>query len=403
MIKKIFWALLALLIAAIVALALSYFRPWATYRPSTMNSMFKPDLRIGFFRGMDQVFPKRDLAASTTPAPFAAGPSMPLPPTFTHEGQSVNTAKFLDDSDTTSLLVIKRGQLVLERYGEGADRESRHTSWSVAKSFVSTLVGMAVAEGKIRSLDDPVSVYLPELAGKPYGAASVRHVLQMGSGVVFDETYHSLLSDINWLFYRTFILGQRVNEVVAGRAQEAAPGTRFKYISSDTQILASLLTRVYGQTLTSLVQQNIWQPLGMESSAYWSIDRDRKDGQELGFCCLNATARDYAKLGQLYLQNGQWQGRQLLSREWVQAATTPQAAWQQPTGGPESFGYAYQWWVPGWSADARQTEFMARGHWGQHIYVNTETQVVIVRTSVDAQHRANMPMGMALYRTLAKM
>jgi CubicO group peptidase (beta-lactamase class C family) len=401
-VKRAVFALLLLLTLAVAALALSYFRPWATYRPSVMNSMFKPENRLDFFRNMDRVFPKRDIAASTSPAPFPKGEPLALPTTFESKDGVQDTTAFLDRTDTTSVYVVKNGNVIFEQYSKGANRDSKHTSWSVAKSFVGTLAGMALAEGKIKSLDDRAAMYMPELEGKPYGDSTVRSLLQMASGVEFDETYHHPLSDINWFFYRTFILGQRADSVVQNRARIAPPSTRFKYISSDTQVLGTLVARVYGQPLTKLIEQKIWQPLGMEQSAFWSIDRDRDDGQEIGFCCLNATARDYAKYGQLHLQNGVWQSKALLSPDWVAAATTPSASWQIPKAGDaNAFGYGFKWWIPGWKDGEQQTEFLARGHWGQHIYANRAKQVVIVRTSVDPKSLSNTAASMAFYRAVA--
>ncbi len=390
------------MLLAVIALALSYFRPWATHKPSTMNSMFKPENRIEFFRNMDRVFPKRDIAASTSPAPFAQGTVIALPASFAHASANENTNAFLDRSDTTSLFVLKNGKVAYENYFKGANRDSKFTSWSVAKTFVGTLAGIALAEGKIKSLDDRALIYLPELQGRDYGDSTIRSLLQMASGVKFDETYHHPLSDINWFFYRTFILGQRANTVVQGRERFAPPSAEFNYISSDTQLLGAILARVYAKPLASVLEEKIWQPLGMEQSAFWSIDRDHNEGQEIGFCCLNATARDFAKLGQLYLQNGEWQGKSLLSPQWVALATKPTEKWQQPDeDDPLDLGYAFKWWIPGWKKGEQQTEFLARGVWGQHIYVNTAKQVVIVRTSVDPRANANTSVSLSLYRAIA--
>jgi CubicO group peptidase (beta-lactamase class C family) len=401
LIKRVFLGLLVFVLLGVAALALSYFRPWATYRPSTMNSMFKPENRVEFFRNMDRVFPKRNIAASSAPVPFAQGTAIALPTSFTHAGANENAQAFLDRSDTTSLFVLKNGKIVYENYFKGATRDSRFTSWSVAKTFVGTLAGIAHAEGKIKSLDDRAVIYLPELQGKEYGNSTIRSLLQMASGVQFDETYHHPLSDINWFFYRTFILGQRADRVVQARERYAPPSSEFHYISSDTQLLGAIVARVYAKPLAKVLEEKLWQPLGMEQSAFWSIDRDRDDGQEIGFCCLNATARDFAKLGQLYLQDGQWHGKQVLSPKWVALATRPTESWQQPDeNDPDDLGYAFKWWIPGWKKGEQQTEFLARGVW-QHIYVNTAKQVVIVRTSVDPQANANTTRSLSLYRAIA--
>ncbi len=404
MIKRASLVLISVLLLAVGALSLLFFRPWAQFKPSTMNSLFKPDKRLAYFRGMDTVFPSRSIAASSTPLAFEAGASLALPVSFNTTKGAEPTEAFLDRTDTTSLVIIKNGKLVFERYFKGADQDSRFTSWSVAKSFLSTLVGVAVKEGKIKSLDDKISVYLPELAGQPYGESTVLSLLQMASGIQFDETYSNPLADINMLFYRTFIFNQRINSVAASHPRLRAPSTQFNYVSSDSQILSQVLARATGMSVADYLNTKLWQPLGMQSSAYWSLDRSAQEGgEELGFCCLNATAKDFAKLGQLYLQNGQWRGTDLLPTDWVQRATRPLQPFQQPD--PQRYdlmGYAWQWWVPNnRPGAARQTEFMARGVWGQSIWVDEARQLVIVRTAVDPKYRDNWNASVALFRAIS--
>jgi CubicO group peptidase (beta-lactamase class C family) len=404
MIKRGLLLLITVLLLALGTLSLLFFRPWAQFKPSTMNSLFKPDKRLAYFRGMDTVFPSRSIAASAAPVPFEAGLPLALPASFNSATGVEATQAFLDRTDTTSLVIIKNGKLVFERYFKGADQNSRFTSWSVAKSFLSTLVGIAVKEGKIKSLDDKVSVYLPELAGRPYGDSTVLSLLQMASGIQFDETYSNPLADINMLFYRTFIFNQRINSVAASHARLRAPSTQFNYVSSDSQILSQVLARATSMSVADYLQVKLWQPLGMQSSAYWSLDRSAPEGgEELGFCCLNATAKDFAKLGQLYLQNGQWLGTQLLPADWVQQATRPLQSFQKPDPNRyDLMGYAWQWWVPSNRPGATtQTEFMARGVWGQSIWVDEARQLVIVRTAVDPKYRDHWNASVALFRAIS--
>jgi CubicO group peptidase (beta-lactamase class C family) len=404
MLKRGLIAVFGLFLALLTGLALLYFRPWAEFRPSTMNSLFKPENRLEYFRSMERVFPSRPILASTEASAFAVGNKITLPANFAAASGQQATGEFLDRTDTTSLVVIKNGQLVFEQYYKGAKADSRLTSWSVAKSFLSTLVGIALSEGKIKSLDDKVSVYLPELAGKPYGDSTVLSLLQMASGIRFDETYSNPLADINTLFYRTFIFDQRVNSVVANHERLRPPSTLFNYISSDSQVLSHVLARATGVSVADYLQAKLWQPLGMQRSAFWSLDRGLQEGgQELGFCCLNATARDFAKLGQLYLQQGQWQGKTIVPAQYIQLATRPQRAFQQPDPKRyDAMGYALHWWVPANRPTVtEQTEFMARGVWGQSIWVDQARQTVIVRTAVDPKYRDNWTTSIALFRAIS--
>lgn len=321
---------------------------------------------------------------------------------YAFKGEQRKLTDFLAKTSTTSFLVLRKGKLASEQYFNGAQADSRFTSWSMAKSFVVTLIGMAILDGKISSIDDRVDKYIPELIGQAYGESSIKSVMQMASGVRFTEVYTDKFSDINKLFYKVFIFGQGVNESVATYPREVPPGSRFSYASADSQVLSWLVTKVYGKTLAAILQERIWQALGMELSAYWSVDRI--DGNELGYCCLNATARDFAKLGQLYLQDGQWQGQRLLPAGWVKQVTRPGFALQepgapnptQPNGRNGIRGYAMQFWVP----QNYDGEYFANGVWGQSIWVSEKDETVIVRTAVDEKYRDHLEELFAVMRAI---
>ncbi len=383
--------LLVSLAIAILLLAAFIFRPWSPWSPWKMNGIFAASSRVENFQHMDRIFPSRVLAASASPFVFPkTGQSLPTSYRFGEEART--TADFMTKTNTTGLLVLKDGVVLHEEYRLGASPTSTLTSWSMAKSVVATLVGMALMEGKITSLDDKVSRYLPELATDAYGEATIRDLLRMASGVRFDERYSRPFSDIRMLFYRVFIFGQPIDEVVAHLPKEDAPGTHFHYKSVDSQMLARVLRAATGESVTAYAERKLWQPLGMQNAAFWNLDR--VDGNELAYCCLNASLRDYAKLGQLYLQQGQWQGRQLLPADWVQESTKRPEPWLAAGNGYEERGYGYHWWVP----RNPDQEFFANGIWGQHIFVDEKAGMVIVKTSVDPDFAANTAEMIAFMR-----
>jgi CubicO group peptidase (beta-lactamase class C family) len=389
-VKRVF----ALLIL-VAALAAYFFQPWSAHSPNVMTKLFSADDRVENHRNMKRIFPWRDIAVSPAPFTFPKA-EKPQPVEFQFQGANKKLDEFLQRTQTTSLVVIKNGTIVSEQYFQGANEKSQFTSWSVAKSFLSTMVALAMKDGLIKSLDDKAEQYVPELKGKAYGSVTIRQLLQMSSGIKFDETYTNQLSDINLLFYRVFLAGASINEVASGYEREVAAGTRFKYVSSDSQILSWVLAKASGMPLSQYVQTRLWAPLGMESSAYWSIERE--GGAEVGYCCLNATARDFAKLGQLYLDQGKWKGQQFLPEGWVKEATRPSFDYLKPEASALKIrGYQYQWWVPA----GYDGEYFANGVWGQMIWVSEKTNTVIVKTSVDKEYRSHLTETFAAMRALS--
>jgi CubicO group peptidase (beta-lactamase class C family) len=383
------------LLVLLGACAAYFFQPWSAHSPSAMTKLFSPEERVENHRNMKRIFPWRDIAASPAPFTFPKA-DKPLLTEFQFEGATKKLDDFLQRTQTTSLLVIKDGTIVNEKYFQGSDEKSQFTSWSVAKSFLSTMVALAMKDGLIKSLDDKAEQYVPELKGKAYGTVTIRQLLQMSSGIKFDETYTNKLSDINMLFYRVFLAGASINEIMTGYERNAPAGSRFQYVSSDSQVLSWVLTKASGMSLSKYMQTRLWAPLGMESSAYWSIERE--GGAEVAYCCLNATARDYAKLGQLYLDQGIWKGQQFLPEGWVKEATRPSRDYLKPEASALKLrGYQYQWWVPvGYDG-----EYFANGVWGQMIWVSEKTNTVIVKTSVDKEYRSHLNETFAVMRALS--
>lgn len=392
--KKTVAVTVGLLIAGAV---LFLTRPWSEYDPLTMNALFHPDKRVENFRHMDRVFPARTIAASPEPFEFPRD-ERPLELTYRFDGEKRTLDEFLDRVSATGLLVIKDGTIVHERYRLGADASSRFTSWSMAKSFVSTLVGMALAEGRIDSLDDPITDYVPALGGTGYDGVPIRHVLQMSSGLEFDETYSDHLSDIRQFFWKIYIFGREADEVMTEYERARPSGQVFHYVSVDTQALGMLLREVYGRPLTELLEDRLWHPLGA-AGAFWNVDGENEDATAVAFCCLNARLRDFAKLGQIYLQRGRWRGEQLVPADWTVEATRPGAPHLEPGASPYDYGprgYQYQWWVP----ENHDREYFAAGHYGQYVYVSEPDDLVIARTAVDPHGNNHFTESIAVFRAI---
>ena len=271
--------------------------------------------------------------------------------------------EFLSSRSTKALLVIKDDMILYENYFNGYNRRSIVTSFSVAKSFVSALVGIAIQEGHIQDIRQPLIHFLPELSGiKGFEKITLKHLLQMTSGVRFDERYRSPVSDVARFYY-----GSDLTELVKGLSVEHPPGLVTRYKSVDTQLLGMALRRATERPLAQYLEEKIWSRIGMESGAIWSVD-ESTEGMEKAFCCINALAVDFAKFGRLYLRKGNWEGEQIVPEAWVGEST------QVNTEEGSAWWYQYQWWV-----DSPSGDFSARGLMGQYIYVNPKYNIIMVR------------------------
>jgi CubicO group peptidase (beta-lactamase class C family) len=386
------WSLAALaLLAAAGFLWLRQSPYWAGI------TLFSESHRVENFRDMGRVLPARAVTRGETAWAFDHAPKA-LPSTYILNEQSRDLSAFLDRTETTGLLVVHRGAITHEAYRLGANETSPFTSWSMAKSFLSALIGIALEEGHIASIHDPIGAYVPALEGSGYGDVSIEDALTMSSGVDFDEDYDSPFSDINMLFIRAMAMGQPVEQTLAGLARGRDSGTFNDYISSDSMALGLMLEAATGMSLAEYLSSRLWDPMGAEADATWSTDRT---GRELALCCLNATLRDYARFGRLYLEGGAREGRQIISADWVRASVNPTAPHLQPGPNPASswtFGYGYQWWIP----EDPQGDFVAIGVWGQYIYVDPIREVIIVKTSADPLFDDHDHESIAAFRAIAR-
>jgi CubicO group peptidase (beta-lactamase class C family) len=379
------WTLRILLALVLAAIVVGMWKREQIARLWAVNSLFSEAKIVENFSHMERAFLTQPVPRGDGPTTeFSYGPDTTLP-----EG----TMDWVAERDVTSLLVLKNGEIIYESYFKDTGPEDLRISWSVAKSFLSALVGIMLEEGEIESLDDPVTKYAPELAGSAYDGATLRNVLNMASGVVFDEDYMDFNSDINRMG-RVLALGGRMDDFAAGLTERSGqPGERWQYVSIDTHVIGMVVRGATGKPVPELLSEKIIQPLGVEYAPYYV-----SDGVGTAFVLggLNMTTRDYARFGQMYAQGGEWQGRQIVPRDWVAESTAPSA----PTA-EGRIGYGYQWWIP---VGSEPGQYMARGIYGQYIYVDTGRDVVIVTTAADRNFRARGvdDQNVAIFRAIAE-
>ena len=312
-------------------------------------------------------FPSRPLAASAEPFSYAAAAHELAPKAHVDKGREMPFDDWLVKHKTLAFLIIRRDTILYERYFKGYDAGHAHPSFSMAKSVVSMLIGTAIADGLVRDVQQPITDFIPELKKNGFEKVTIEHVLQMTSGIDFKESYVNPFGTVAKFYY-----GRDLTKYTLKLKLKREPGTKWEYVSGDTQLLGLLLTRALSakgdnRTLTQYLSDRLWTPLGMEFNSSWSTDR-KKDGIEKAFCCINAPARDFAKLGSLYLKKGEWRGGQLVPREWVETST------HAVTTDGGRMQYRYQWWMP--SSDG---DYHAEGILGQYVYVDPKRELVMVR------------------------
>jgi CubicO group peptidase (beta-lactamase class C family) len=334
---------------------------------------------VGSYSHFGEIFPSRQVRRATTPWLFKRAVEPAISYKFGSEQRSI--ADYLGHNPTTGLLIAKDDTILYEHYQYARTDRDRFLSQSMAKTITSMLIGIAVSEGKIKSIDDPVSTYVPGLAEAEYGKTSIRDLLHMSSGVAFSEIYDGQ-DDIARLARDLFIEPGKnpVASVAQFNTRATPPGTKWHYASVETEILGLVLRSATGEPLADYLHSRVWDAIGAEADAAWAVDNT---GQEIAFCCFNATLRDYARLGRLLAHDGAWEGRQLIPRQWVLDATTvkPADGHLAPGTATSYFGYGYQvWLLPG-----EQRRFALLGIRGQIILVDPATKLVMVHTAVRKQ------------------
>lgn len=335
------------------------------------------------FNRMGDFFATVPLAASARPRPFPKGQEIELPKTYAFEGQEKSLQNLLNETDTVALLVIQDGELRLEHYALTGGPDVRWISWSMAKSFISALIGIAKEEGAIGSIDDAISDYASDLKGSAYEGVPIKHVLQMSSGARWHEDYSDPDSDVNQL--GAVMAGQQTLDAFVSNIPPDVPsGSQCKYNSADTQALGMLLRAATKRSLSDYMQEKLIEPLGIEDAGYWVSDHANV---EMVLGGLNMTARDYAKLGELYRNGGRVGDKQLVPADWVAASIRSSeahlTAGKVIVGGHAfPFGYGYQWWIPG----GDNGDFSAIGVYNQFTYVNPQARATIVKLSANPRY-----------------
>ncbi|MGZ5269386.1 MAG: serine hydrolase domain-containing protein [Ramlibacter sp.] len=342
--------------------------------------------RDAAFRALDRLpvlAKSRVVAAGQAPRPLPPGRPLVLP---------LDVDAYMAGQRSAALLVVHDGQVRLERYGLGFDGSGRWTSFSVAKSITSTLVGAAVRDGSIRSMDDKVSGYIPQMKGSAYDDVSVRQLLTMTSGVQWNEDYADPASDVARFNNHKPEPGVDATVSYLRKLPRAAPpGTRWNYSTGETNLVGVLVSQATGKPLASYLSEKIWVPAGMEQQATWLLGRT---GREISGCCLQAATRDFARFGLFVLDGARAGGASIVPDGWLQEATTERTGIGQP-----GRGYGYLWWT---YADG---SYAARGIFGQGIFIDPKRRLVIASNAdwaAGARDRVAGQAREAFYRAVQK-
>ena len=370
-------------------------------RIQAVLTLFNAGGRVENFRGMTRMFDFRTVRRSG-PVYRIPYESKRLPATYDYNGDVHNLREWIERTGTTGFIIIHDGKIAFERYYRGNTAQTLWPSWSAGNAFVSALIGFAMAEALIPRLSDPVTAYVPVLKTSGYNGVALKDVMQMSSGIGFNEDYADFGSDIRRLGC-VLALGTAMDEVVTSLQNVRPPGTFNQGVSVDTQVLAMVLSKATGRSLPAYMEEKLWSCLGVESDAYWIVD---DQGVALTFCGLVATLRDYARFGLLFLNAGKnFRGQQILPAQWIHDAVTPDAPHLMPgADNPASsspLGCGYQWRVPP-PADG---DYCSIGICGQFIYVHPRYRIVIAKTSADADDNRSGPKmdreSLAVFRSIA--
>lgn len=344
------------------------------YPSCTPSFWVEPRCLVAHVSRRDETWKSRKVDRGAKERELDRAPSQPVL-RYSYQTLDGGVDEYLSRHRTTGLLLLKGDTILVERYQYDTTPAHRMTSFSMAKTVVAMLVGLAVRDGAIASIDDRVERYVPGLKGTPYGETPIRHLLMMSSGVKFDELYTG--TDDLMTLVRLSSLGESaggVETVLPFRTRERPSGERFHYSSGDTQVLGLVVRAATGKALTDYLSEKIWKPMGAEADASWIVDRG---GYEIAYGGLNATLRDYARLGMLLANDGTLDGKEIIPAAWVRAATTPSGRAFEPNGSGMIFGYGYQTWLlPG---PGRQ--FILRGVRAQAIFVDPASKLVLVHTA----------------------
>ncbi len=362
-----------------------YVNPTEDYKyfGSPNNVLFwTPEQQVAGYRNSDKIFWTRPIYAGDTVNTLSYAKVDLGDVEIKIDGATMTVNEYFVRQSVAGLLVIKDGKILYERYGLGNTEDSKWISFSVAKSVVSMLIGAAIQDGYIKSVHEKVTNYLPRLKGSSYDQSSIANLLQMSSGVQWNEDYADPQSDVATASWKD----DDLYKFLQNKALNTNPGERFNYNTAETNLAGILLRSAIGNNLSTYLSEKIWQPFGMESDGSWNLTED--GGGEFGGCCINATLRDYGRIGLFALADGLLSdGTNVLPPGWMKKSTAPSRGYS---------GYGYFWWL------MEKDAFRATGIFGQGIYINRNENVVIAHHSARpiAYDVIDMEWEQALYRAI---
>ncbi len=377
MVKKLLKIFFGMCLVALISAALFVFRPWADHQGWRLFHQANPFItRIHTHSNWHLVSPYVVLKAPKESRRYVRELVDLTDITYTHEGATYTAQDYFNKANLVGLMVLHDGKVVVENYAQGVTPSTTYMLMSSTKSFTATLVGMALHEGKIESLDDPVEKYATQYAGSAYGETPIRHLLMMASGINF---YHPSEYSPNRrdLYFDLWVRRKSFDEETAAMTRRAESGRAFIYLGTDTHVLSRVVEGAYQQPFIEVVQENLWTPGGFASDAQWSVD---VDGNPFGQMALSTTLQDFAHFGQLHLEDLIFEGRKRVDDDWLTMISRAQAPFQEPqvtSDGRYIDGYSFQWWLP---VDYDE-EFIARGAGQQYLYVNKKQGYVVAQFS----------------------
>lgn len=349
--KRFFSTLIFIVLVAVSLLYLSDY----SYLLRAVTKIYFTGHTTAFLSDYQQ-FENRVLPASENPQPW------PLHKNYNSVDLSERLEVFHRETKTVAFVMFKNDSLYIEKYYDGYGPDSKSNSFSVAKSFISALLGRAIKDGKIKSLDQKVKEFIPELQGPYADQVTVGDLSSMASGQKWDEAYYSPLSVTTAAYFV-----EDLGKLILQQPIDEAPGKKYIYKSGTTQLLGMVLTKATGKSLTDYLYETLWNPMGAEYESYWQIDSEENE-LEKAYCCIASNAKDFARMGKLYKDYGKWEGQVLLDSSFV--AKSIQARF------PESPEYGYGWWLKSYKD---HDVFMMRGHLGQYVMVFPKENIILVR------------------------
>ncbi len=349
--KRFFSTLIFIVLVAVSLLYLSDY----SYLLRAVTKIYFTGHTTAFLSDYQQ-FENRVLPASENPQPW------PLHKNYNSVDLSERLEVFHRETKTVAFVMFKNDSLYIEKYYDGYGPDSKSNSFSVAKSFISALLGRAIKDGKIKSLDQKVKEFIPELQGPYADQLTVGDLSSMASGQKWDEAYYSPLSVTTAAYFV-----EDLGKLILQQPIDEAPGKKYIYKSGTTQLLGMVLTKATGKSLTDYLYETLWNPMGAEYESYWQIDSEENE-LEKAYCCIASNAKDFARMGKLYKDYGKWEGQVLLDSSFV--AKSIQARF------PESPEYGYGWWLKSYKG---HDVFMMRGHLGQYVMVFPKENIILVR------------------------